>query len=786
MLGVSGAAAGGLSPAWAFPDEWLERLQSGPRLETWKVSTCGQCPGGCGIRVRMIDDIPVRIHGNPIAPVNRGFTCPMGETGLELLYHPDRINQPMVREGEKGGSQWGLLSWDEALQQVAQMLQDVKATNSPQRIGFLLGDRNTLLTQFVSEFVAGIGSPNLFVWRNAGLNELGFWQGCRQFPSPSFDLNHCKYLLTLGVNLLEEPPSPVYFHRLYGEMKTLRPRTGLKMVHVDSRMSQAGVNATEWVPIRPGSMGVLALGMAYVIIRDELHDQEFTASFSQDFRTGDEDFWNLITRDYYPGRVAEVTGIPAETIIRLAREFAAVDAPLALGGGKSDAGENTLFDQWAVACLNAVGGSFSAKDLWRTPAPLPWRPSPLQVFDFNPTPTETRTDDASIGNVPAAGIVERLPEFKERLSDIEILLIAQVDPVYQGIQGKAWAEWLTEIPHVIQFATILDDTSAYADLVLPVSTYLESWDLSLPVPNLPFAQLGLQQPVVSPLTGSRPLGDVLIQLAKQSNLEFPSELNLNTYEDFVRSRMQEILDSGQGTPYFEEISLEWLEELRKRGWQAYSYPTFSEFWDLLREKGGWWEPREYSPIDWDSGRKFAFLTEAGLSRLLQANLSIRGDGMDLPDGASPHLWLERRIKKPETVDSFILIPFLTLFNSTGEGASQFLLQELFGLHQRLYWQTWAEMNPERARELGLEEGDLVRVISERDSFVLPVKVVPSVSPEVLAVPFGQGHHGLGRYARDIGENPLALLDHRTDPLSGWNAWQSTRVRVEPADHREQA
>ena len=102
MLGVTGALAGGLSRGWAVPDAWDDKLRSGPRVETWKVSTCGQCPAGCGIRIRRIDDIPVRILGNPIAPVNRGFVCPMGETGLELLYHPDRIVSPMLRKGKKG------------------------------------------------------------------------------------------------------------------------------------------------------------------------------------------------------------------------------------------------------------------------------------------------------------------------------------------------------------------------------------------------------------------------------------------------------------------------------------------------------------------------------------------------------------------------------------------------------------------------------------------------------------------------------------------------------------
>jgi anaerobic selenocysteine-containing dehydrogenase len=98
----------------------------------------------------------------------------------------------------------------------------------------------------------------------------------------------------------------------------------------------------------------------------------------------------------------------------------------------------------------------------------------------------------------------------------------------------------------------------------------------------------------------------------------------------------------------------------------------------------------------------------------------------------------------------------------------------------MYWKTWAEMNPERARKLSLEDGDLVRVVSGKGSVTLPVKIVPTVSSEILGVPFGEGHKESGRYARNVGTNILALIDYRVDPLSGRSSWQSTRVRVEKA------
>jgi len=779
MLGITGVAAGGISQVWAIPDQWVEKLQYGPRNETWKMSTCGQCPAGCGIRVRLIDEIPVRILGNPIAPVNSGFTCPMGEAGLELLYHPDRIRQPMRRKGKKGESSWEPISWEEALGRISQGVQELLKKKQADRFGFFFGDRNTLLTHFAGDFVTRLGSTNFFPWRTPGINELGFWQAFGEFPPLAFDLEKTDYLLTFGTNLLEGPPSPVYFNRLYGKLKESRPRTGLKMVHVDARMSQAGKNATEWLQVRPESMGVLALGMAYVILRDKNFDEEFIARYSRDFRGGKEDFPNLVSRYYPPDKVSAITGVPPETVLRLAREFSSAKAPLALSGGVSDRSETALFTQWAVASLNALSGSFSAKGLWREPVQLPWGPTPVTSVNTRSGAFSLKPQLAPESDLPAHWASEELPHLRSagKLPDLNLLMIAQVDPLYLPTDQKAWQEWLSRIPQVVQFATLIDDTSPYADLVLPTTTYLEQWDLTLPVPNLPFSQLGLQQPIVPPLNGARPIGDVLLQLATEMGVTLLPE-KPKSYAGYIETRMKPIFASGKGTPYFEAVSLNFLGELRKRGWQVYSYPAFADFWRLLQEKGGWWDPGEYPEPEWKKRKKFTFPTVARFDALLKER-ALLSHGRETQKGDTPlHTLLEAPIRKTDTPDSFLLAPFTTLMNMTGEGASQPLLQEISGLIPRVYWKPWAEMHPERAKKLSLMDGDLIRVVSAKGSVTLRVKVVPTVSSEILAVPFGKGHKESGRYAKNIGTNPVALIDHLVDPLSGRNSWQSTHVRVE--------
>src|SRR4030067_906389 len=424
-------------------------------------------------------------------------------------------------------------------------------------------------------------------------------------------------------------------------------------------------------------MGVLALGLAYVILRDKIYDQAFIDRFTQDFRQGGEDFWAMVTRDYSPERVSDIPGVPAQTILRLAREFGSAKAPLALSGCTSASSETGLFSQWAVASLNALSGSFSAKGLWRDPTSLPWGPPLVSAFSPRTGAFSRKPEDALGTDLPASWVAEQLPDLAAagKIPDLEILLIAQVNPVFQASNQKAWRDWLSRIPLVVQFATLVDDTSPHADLVLPLTTYLEQWDLTLPIPNLPFSLLGLQQPIIPPLPAARPPRDILLRLGRGAGIDRIPERGEKPYGEYVQERMKKIIASGKGTPYFEEVSLEFLEDLRKRGWQGYSYPAFADFWRLLREKGGWWDPGEYPALDWKGRKKFLFPTAPRLAALLKETSIPRAEGGGEKGAKTPHLWLEERIRRPNGPGSFLLRPLTAPTTKNGDGGRQPPLEE---------------------------------------------------------------------------------------------------------------
>jgi anaerobic selenocysteine-containing dehydrogenase len=131
-----------------------------PGSEKFVFTTCGLCPAGCGLRVRVVDGRAVKVEGNAESPVNRGGVCVRGQAGLELLYHPDRIRGPRRRVGERGENRWQAISWDEAIAQLASELSKLRAAGEPESLVLLDGEQTGTTHALWSRLLEVFGSPN--------------------------------------------------------------------------------------------------------------------------------------------------------------------------------------------------------------------------------------------------------------------------------------------------------------------------------------------------------------------------------------------------------------------------------------------------------------------------------------------------------------------------------------------------------------------------------------------------------------------------------------------------
>jgi len=254
-------------------------------------------------------------------------------------------------------------------------------------------------------------------------------------------------------------------------------------------MTQTGANADEWVPAAPGSEGMLALGLAHVILREKLRPAGAAG------RAGRLIFgWSEGLSDYTPDRVEKATGVAAHRLERLAREFAARRPAVAIIGGPPLAHTNGLFNAIAVNALNALAGNVGeAGGLFFTPQISP------QSAGRGPQSQSAVGSQQSLQKL-AADIVGA------NKSPVQALLIDGVNPIFTTPRAWKVREALEKVPFITSFGSFLDDTSSLSDLILPDHSFLESWVDSVPESGSLVAVVGVAAPAMHPLHETRATG----------------------------------------------------------------------------------------------------------------------------------------------------------------------------------------------------------------------------------------------------------------------------------------
>ncbi|MHB8191908.1 MAG: molybdopterin-dependent oxidoreductase [Bellilinea sp.] len=626
--------------------EMPEYNQTG--LNTYYASTCRECPAGCGIIVRTKEGRAITIEGNPQHPVNRGRLCARGITAQQGLYNPDRVLSPMF-QARGDASRQSKTSWDDAITLVTDALKSPAS-----QIAFLMGTSPDHLYDLVTELAESIDAPapvrysalSSFEGR-ATLQEAAN----RTFGKPAlpfFDLANAEVVFSFGASFLETWLSPVSYSAAYGDMRQARTTRRGYLVTFEARQSMTAGNADEWYPIKPGSEGTLALGLAR-LIAEFRRESDPTANYP-----------------FSIDSVVEATGIEETRLRELARLFASSDHALAIPGGNAIGQPGGLANAQAIMQLNAQVGNIGL---------------PGGVYLTN-----TQQPPSNLEGVKA--LIQKMNN-----SQVQVLFVHGVNPVFELPKVLGFEEALAKVPLVISFASFPDETAMASDYILPDHTPLESFGYQRMLAGADRPVYSSIQPVVAPLYDTRATADVLLTA---SNLPYSDEV------DFVQQKIVPLISAGG----------------------FYTAPEIQTFWSRWLQYGGWW------------------VTE----RSLDGDLDVSSPG-NLTFGA------------PVTIEEgkqFYLVVYPTQLGD-GSGANRPWLQEMPDPMTTLTWNTWVEINPETADKLGIHDDDVVRVTTAYGAVEASVYRYPAIRPDTIAIPFGQGHTALGRWAEGRGANPANLL-----------------------------
>lgn len=691
-------------------------------------SLCNLCPAQCGI-IGFVDreNWLAGIQGNPSHPNNRGKICARGVAGMNLVYDPQRQLFPLKRTAKRGAGKWKKISWEEAFAEISLTLNKSRSNGKTSQIVFNAEQR--YLTGLNRRFIKALGNPTIvpstnFYDKNKVFAQQLTWGDSYEIP----DVEHSDYILNFGANPYESHP---FFISVSQRIVEARLNNGAKIVTIDPRLSNTGGRSDEWLPILPGTDGFVALAMANVILQKNLQDTNFINNWTNVSTAKLQTYLSQFT----PEKAEEISTIPAENIRRIAVEFASRKFSVAISGSGISKRSNGVQNERCIMLLNAIVGNIDKKGGYCLPRKF-------EIKDFS---SDTNLNFSSL-------------KFYEKVAQNEIKVDSFIsflsNPAYETPACEQVTESLKDenkIPFLVVIDHVMSETGTLADIFLPASTHLESWDLSF-APTFDFVpQVTLGQPVIDPQGASLPLHDIWLKLAKAIGGKVAQRLNYADVEEYVKETVSYIpgFNSNKDFKQFKKIG----------SWSKNSQRKFQTY----RSRG--------------------FQTRTKKFEIAAAVLQRQGHP------AFPHyVPISRHVELQK--NQLYLIPF-TANVMPADMANAKWLSEISHTNAAL-------INPKTARDLRIYNGQKIVIKSAIGELKLEAKTFQGIHPQAIAVRAGAGHWAFGGVAQakkfksadpdtsilwwekqGHGENTNAVLELKVDS-TGHGLSKDTIVEILPA------
>jgi len=444
-----------LVPYSAPPDDLVPGLARNYR------TVCRECPAACGATVRVREGRAVKMEGSPDHPVSLGALCPGGQAAIERLYAPTRLGTPLL-----GGAE---VSWEKAEGALVDGLQRTLAAG--QRVVVLTRPERGSLGALFGAWLTAMGQPASQVVTFDPMERWWLREGQRRafgtVATPTYDFAGARLLLSIGDDFVEEG-SPVEAARALGDHRA----AGGRSIYLGPRLSLTAASADEWLSVEPGTELTFVLGLARQVL-DRVGARAALAPATLEAL-------RARLAPYDAATVAARTALSRGTVGELAAALVAASPSLVLGPGRVAAGGDATALAEAVYVLNALLGNVGKTLRFLGGAP---RPPAMELAEF--------TRQAAAG-------------------EIGMVILHHADPLGYGSVHAALGKALARVPLVVAFTNELDATARQAQLVLADHHFLESWSDVTPRPGV----LGIQQPVMTPVLGTRPAADVLLAAAR--------------------------------------------------------------------------------------------------------------------------------------------------------------------------------------------------------------------------------------------------------------------------------
>lgn len=691
-------------------------------MEKTVYTLCFMCSVRCPIKVQVKDGQVRWIEGNPQVPGMEGSLCPRGSAGISLLYDRERLQTPLIRDGERGEGKWRKASWNEALDYVAEKLKKIIAEYGPQSL--VMGERTNLSTHVSKTFLKALGSPNHFT--HDALCKGSVNTACRSLfgytdAQIGIDYKNTRHIVLYGRNIFEA----IAVKEVNSLMDAIQ--AGAKVTYIDPRVSITATKADRYWMIRPGTDLALNYALIHVILQERLYD----AAYVDRWVLGLSELQDFV-QPYTPQWAEQETGISANEIIDFARKISR-DKPSVIFhyGYRGAHHQNEIHLRRSILILNALMGSVEAKGgifFKKGPGALGKKPARKLNEQTLPKVDAVRFDKVGTPDFPlpdpAHGVAQVLTAaiLKEDPYPIKALIANRLDPLKSIPDTNGMKKALEKLDLIVTIDINMSDIAWYSDVIFPESIYLERTDCIQQANGLK-PQMFLRKQAVQPRYDTREAAIILKQLAER-------------------------LDIGQYFPYqtMEEL-VEWqleptgftLKDFEAKGFVAYGKDQI--FWD--RKDG------------------IQFKTPSGKIEFVSSLLENAGFPSFPPCPKAPEP-AENRFRL--TVGRVALHTHVSTQNNP-------LLSELFP--ENVLW-----INAAKAKAIGIQNNDRVEVSSSVGSGTIRAFVTDFIHPEAVFMVHGFGHEAkTASRCFNKGLDDNVLQENLTDWVGGSPALHDTFVTV---------
>jgi len=492
------------------------------------------CHGVCQVLVHLEGDRVVKVTGDPESPASRGYICPKGAASPELLYHPDRVTYPLRRKGVRGENKWERISWDDALDEIAERLRDIRKESGSEYFGMSQGTGRPYMN-LTQRFANAFGTPNYTGVGHicyapriiAGIFTLGRMPVCDVY---GFGGGKPACVVIWGCNVTHTGASD----GMCGGMVEKAIKGAKKVIVIDPRRIGPAEKADHWLQLRPGTDGALALAMLHTVITEDLVDKGFVDNYTLGYN-------RLIdhVRPYSPEWAASITRLEAEEIRETARTYAATKPACIQWGNALDMSACNIQTARAILILSAICGNFDRPggDVHWVPPEKPRQKSPFinpSVLGRQFLPRDKASRRVDKRKYPLSGIAHPVLYWRSIVTGdpyrIRALWIVGANHLVTHTHSLDVEKALRLLEFTFVSDFFLTPTAQLADIVLPAATWLEQDDIA----NLHKIWGILARKRVARIGEVRDDKEVMIQLAHRLDMEeaFPWK-NLREYHDWV-------------------------------------------------------------------------------------------------------------------------------------------------------------------------------------------------------------------------------------------------------------